>query len=70
MGKNNLSLREKVMVFAPAGSGTDGFRLPPSPGKRKKLYLCVLCVSAVRHVLDISLPLYPQIIRLLHRDSP
>jgi hypothetical protein len=48
MGKNDLAVWEKVMVFAPAGSGTDGFRLPPSPGKRKKLDLCALCVSAVR----------------------
>ena len=35
----------EVIVFVPAGSGTEGFRLPPSPGKRKNISPRSLCLS-------------------------
>jgi len=60
MGKNNLSLREKAIFLIPAKSGIHPFRLPPTPGKRKKVYLCAPCVSVVINALmnDRNLP-YP-----------
>ena len=42
------SPRKQEMDFVPAEGRTDDFRLPPSPGKRKKLtHLGVLCDSVV-----------------------
>jgi len=43
MGKNKLPSR----ADGPWLMWTDAFRLPPSPGKRKNLYLSVLCASVV-----------------------
>jgi hypothetical protein len=60
MGKNIPSIGLKYHPFVNQKQRdclslkAEAFRLPPSPGKRKRKHLCALCVSVVKTLWTIN----------------